>query len=244
VESVVRRSPLVAHVALLGWLMLQQPHLDALISLLDQPVEMVFETAVEPAPASPLPVPASPDLPPEPATPVPPLPEPAPETAKLPTPVVAAPAAPAPPVLGALILPPPRPKLATARPLRPALPIAPAPQASTGLASPAPPPPALPAAAAAVDSGWRTALGSWLAAHKRYPERARLRGDEGTVGIRFTVDAAGRVLEVTVVHSSGSTLLDDAVREMLAGQRVPPFPPSMTPAQRVVPVNIRFQLEQ
>jgi len=87
-------------------------------------------------------------------------------------------------------------------------------------------------------------LGSWLATHKRYPERARLRGDEGTVGIRFTVDAAGRVLELTVVHSSGSTLLDDAAREMLAGQRVPPFPPSMTLAQTVVPVNIRFQLEQ
>ncbi len=87
-------------------------------------------------------------------------------------------------------------------------------------------------------------MGSWLAAHKRYPERARLRGDEGTVGIRFTVDAAGRVLEVAVVHSSGSTLLDDAAREMLAGQRVPPFPPSMTLAQTVVPVNIRFQLEQ
>ncbi len=87
-------------------------------------------------------------------------------------------------------------------------------------------------------------MGHWLAARKSYPERARLRGDEGTVGVRFTVDAAGRVLEVAVVHSSGSTLLDDAAREMLAGQRVPPFPPSMTIAQMVVPVNIRFQLEQ
>ena len=87
-------------------------------------------------------------------------------------------------------------------------------------------------------------MGNWLAAHKRYPERARQRGDEGTVGIRFTVDAAGRVLDVAVTRSSGSTLLDDAAREMLTGQRVPPFPPSMTLAQTAVPVSIRFELEQ
>ena len=87
-------------------------------------------------------------------------------------------------------------------------------------------------------------MGNWLAAHKHYPERARQRGDEGTVGIRFTVDAAGWVLDVAVVRSSGSSLLDDAARDMLTGQRVPPFPASMTLAQVAVPANIRFQLEQ
>ncbi len=87
-------------------------------------------------------------------------------------------------------------------------------------------------------------MGSWLAAHKHYPERARQRGDEGTVGIRFTVDAGGRVLDVAVTRSSGSSLLDDAARDMLAGQRVPPFPASMTLAQIALPVSIRFQLEQ
>jgi len=232
--------------------MLQRSHLEALVNLPDQPVEMMFETVAEPVSASLPPAAVNPDLPPEPAMPAPPSPEPVlepeSEPAKPPTPPIAAPAVAAP----AMRVPPvpaqpvlsPRPKPAAARPSRPALPIAPAPQASTGLAVPASPPPASPAAAATVDSGWRTALGSWLATHKRYPERARLRGDEGTVGIRFTVDAAGRVLELTVVHSSGSTLLDDAAREMLAGQRVPPFPPSMTLAQTVVPVNIRFQLEQ
>ena len=87
-------------------------------------------------------------------------------------------------------------------------------------------------------------MGAWLAAHKRYPERARQRGDEGIVGIRFTVDAGGHVLDVAVVRSSGSVLLDDAARDMLAGQRVPPFPPSMAFAQTTLPVSIRFQLEQ
>ena len=95
-----------------------------------------------------------------------------------------------------------------------------------------------------MEPGWRAALGSWLASHKRYPEQARQRGDEGTVGVRFTVDATGRVTDVAITRSSGSSLLDDAVRDMLAGQRVPPFPAGMTQAQMTVPANIRFQLER
>ncbi len=87
-------------------------------------------------------------------------------------------------------------------------------------------------------------MNNWLAARKRYPLQARKRGDEGTVGIRFTVDPTGRVLDVAISRSSGSTLLDNAARDMLAGQRVPPFPSGMVLAMTTVPVNIRFQLEQ
>lgn len=87
-------------------------------------------------------------------------------------------------------------------------------------------------------------MSGWLAARKRYPEQARQRGDEGTVGVRFTVDPTGRVLDVAITRSSGSTLLDNAARDMLAGQRVPPFPSGMILAMTTVPVNIRFQLEQ
>ena len=87
-------------------------------------------------------------------------------------------------------------------------------------------------------------MGSWLAARKRYPQYAMQRGDEGTVGIRFTVDTTGRVLDVAITRSSGSMLLDNAARDMLAGQRVPPFPSGMTLPLTTVPVDIRFQLEQ
>lgn len=86
-------------------------------------------------------------------------------------------------------------------------------------------------------------MSSWLAARKRYPQQAMQRGDEGTVGVRFTVDPTGRVLDVAITRSSGSTLLDNAARDMLAGQRVPPFPSGMTLALTTVPVNIRFELE-
>jgi len=47
--SIVRRSPIAAslavHVAALGWLMLQRPHLGALADAPDRPVEMMFEAA-------------------------------------------------------------------------------------------------------------------------------------------------------------------------------------------------------
>lgn len=242
-------ASLAAHVAVLAWLMLQMSHLAPLAETLDQPIEVLFEVAdATPAPPSaPVATPPEPtaDLPvtaaPAPVS-EPPAPAPTPELLEPPASVIPAPTSPAVPVRPAA---PPKPN--PPRPSRPAPAAAVPPVQSTPASRYTPPPAAAapPSASAAVtDPGWRAALGSWLAAHKRYPEQARRRGDEGTVGVRFTVDAAGRVLEVAVTRSSGSTLLDDAAREMLAGQRVPPFPPSMTLAQTTVPVNIRFQLEQ
>lgn len=257
----------MAHMALLGWLMLQPPHPHLSAITFEQPVEMIFETLAESAPDGPPPA-AAPNLPSEPAAPVPP--DPVPQALAMPSPAQApseptpepieppAPApepiqpTPAPSAMTPHSAPLPRPKPALARPSRPAMPAVPAPgvsqagPATQAAPSPVARAPAAPLVAVAVttDPGWRTALGNWLAAHKRYPERARQRGDEGTVGIRFTVDAGGRVLDVAVVRSSGSILLDDAARDMLAGQRVPPFPASMTLAQTTLPVDIRFQLEQ
>jgi len=58
------------------------------------------------------------------------------------------------------------------------------------------------------------------------------------------VDPTGRVVDVAISRSSGSMLLDNAARDMLAGQRVPPFPSGMILALTTVPVDIRFQMEQ
>ncbi len=235
---------LLIHAALLGWLMLVHP--TSVRSVPDQPIEIVFEAASEPEP-DPMPsVDATPDLLPEPGAPEPtaePSAEPAPEPNKQ-SPTLAPPALPP-----SLVIPsPPRPKPVAVRPPRPASPAASAALVPNGqpvmTAPPVAAPPATPPVATAADPGWRIALGGWLAAHKRYPERARQRGDEGTVGVRFTVNAAGRVLDVAVTSSSGSALLDDAARAMLSGQQVPPFPPSMSLAQLIVPVSIRFRLEQ
>jgi len=237
---------------LLGWTLLHWPHPELSVDVPDQSIEMLFEAVAEVPPeiipraaAMPdlVPDPIAPYLDPEPSTQTvfePPSSTLAPEPVEPPTPAVPTPVTSTAPVR---TLPS---KSAPSRPPRPVpaatLPLPNAPTSrSTSPSAAAPAPPASPAA---TDSGWRAALSGWLAAHKRYPDQARRRGDEGTVGVRFTVDAAGRVLDVAVIRSSGSALLDDAAREMLSGQRVPPFPPSMTLAQTIVPVNIRFQLEQ
>jgi len=82
-----------------------------------------------------------------------------------------------------------------------------------------------------------------LAAHKRYPEAARMRGIEGVVGVSFTAEHDGRVLDVTITRSSGFPVLDNSVRDMLAGQRVPAFPAGM-PQQASLSLAIRYTLEQ
>ena len=164
-------------------------------------------------------------------------------------PVLSVPARPATNALPAIR--PSKTRPTASHPAPAAAPVNPAPMASAAPLArpalvPAAPPAVVPASApaAATDPGWRSALTRWLANHKRYPERARQRGDEGTVVLRITVDLTGRVLDVAVARSSGSPILDDAARDMLAGQRVPPFLPGMTQAQLTTPASIRFMLEE
>lgn len=97
--------------------------------------------------------------------------------------------------------------------------------------------------AAAVAVVWRAALLAWVQAHKEYPRAARLRGVEGIVGVRVTVAADGRVGAVVVEGSSGSELLDGAVRRMLEGAQVPPFPPGMAPGAREEALRVGFSLQ-
>ena len=46
-------------------------------------------------------------------------------------------------------------------------------------------------------ANYSTMISAWLEAHKRYPESARERGEESSVGLSFRVDCSGRVLEHT-----------------------------------------------
>ncbi len=85
-------------------------------------------------------------------------------------------------------------------------------------------------------------VSAWLEAHKRYPTYARERGEEGSVGLRFRVDRFGRVLDHTLLSSSGYADLDGGVDEMMRGAQLPPFPAGMTMSQIEVSVKIRFNL--
>ncbi len=85
-------------------------------------------------------------------------------------------------------------------------------------------------------------LAAWLNSHKRYPERARERGEEGRAVLRFAVERNGRVAEYAVVKGTGYPDLDAAVAEMMRGAVLPPFPADMTQPRIEVSVTIRFSL--
>lgn len=103
--------------------------------------------------------------------------------------------------------------------------------------------PAAPASAA-ISPSWRSGLAAWLQQHKTYPERARARGQEGTVVVRFSLARDGRVNDVSVLHGSGSELLDNAAATLLRDAHVPPFPAEMPQQQATITLGIRYELER
>jgi protein TonB len=93
-----------------------------------------------------------------------------------------------------------------------------------------------------VSPGYRALLGAWLESHKRYPESARERGEEGRAVLQFAVDRSGRIIDFAVIRSSGYPDLDAAVESMMRGVSLPPFPADMTQSSIRVSVAIRFSL--
>lgn len=65
-------------------------------------------------------------------------------------------------------------------------------------------------------------LSAWFEQHRQYPRSARLRRQEGTVLLYFTIDGQGKLLEYRIERSSGVQALDQEVRDML--KRASPFP--------------------
>ena len=66
---------------------------------------------------------------------------------------------------------------------------------------------------------------------KRYPARARRRGDEGTVILAFTLNRDGSLKQYAIKQSSGSKALDLEVKKLI--RRAAPFP--------AIPANISQQ---
>ena len=95
-----------------------------------------------------------------------------------------------------------------------------------------------------VSPGYEALLGAWLNSHKRYPESARERGEEGRAVLHFAVERSGRVIESAVIRSSGYPDLDAALEEMMRGATLPPFPADMPQPSISVSVTIRFSLER
>jgi len=81
---------------------------------------------------------------------------------------------------------------------------------------------------------------AWLERHKRYPDQARKRRQEGIVTVEFAIDGEGRVVAHRVVGASGVELLDDEARSLLV--RASPLPPPPDGTGRSFQLPIVFSL--
>jgi len=72
---------------------------------------------------------------------------------------------------------------------------------------------------------------------------ARRRREQGRATVRFTVDRDGQLQDVSILTSTGSAILDEAIDHMLHDAHVPPFPPAMGQTTVTVTVQIRYALQ-
>lgn len=88
-----------------------------------------------------------------------------------------------------------------------------------------------------------TRIQAWLESHKRYPRRARLLRQEGTVVLHFVMDREGRLEGYRIRRSSGYELLDHAVRAMIErAQPLPKMPASLPQPRLEIVVPVEFIL--
>ncbi len=83
-------------------------------------------------------------------------------------------------------------------------------------------------------------LVAWLDRHKRYPDAARRRREEGVVVVEFAIDGRGRVMSHRLLGASGNPLLDAEAEALLA--RASPLPAPPDGAGRSFQVPIVFAL--
>jgi len=84
-------------------------------------------------------------------------------------------------------------------------------------------------------------ISAWLESHKRYPESARERGEEGSAALRFRIDRSGHVLDYRYA-STGHADLDAGLDALMRGAQLPPFPPGMTAERVEISVTMQFNL--
>ncbi|MBV9375009.1 MAG: energy transducer TonB [Alphaproteobacteria bacterium] len=92
-----------------------------------------------------------------------------------------------------------------------------------------------------VTVSYQAMISAWLESHKRYPESARERGEEGSAALRFRIDRSGRVLDYSY-RSTGYADLDAGLDEMLRGAQLPPFPPGITASRIEITLTMGFKL--
>lgn len=132
------------------------------------------------------------------------------------------------------VIPPPTP------PQPPVDAIAPQQQdASVAAAPPSPPLPAGPRETTPGRDSWEGRVMARLERFRRYPNAARARRQEGVVQLRVSLARDGSLLALSLEHSSGSALLDQAALDTF--RRAAPLP--KVPDERAVPVELSFPVE-
>lgn len=101
--------------------------------------------------------------------------------------------------------------------------------------------PAPPASQASSDKepSWEAKLLAHLEKHRRYPAASRARRDQGVAHVRFRMNRAGRVLDTTLIRSSGIPELDRAALSTI--RRAQPLPP--IPDGRPDPLDLSVPVE-
>ncbi|RIV82245.1 TonB family protein [Aurantiacibacter xanthus] len=89
---------------------------------------------------------------------------------------------------------------------------------------------------------WEARLLAHLEHYRRFPARARVARQQGTVQIRFRMNRAGSVLTASVVNGSGFTTLDQAALDTL--KRAEPLPgiPTDMPDEVELTIPVEFYL--
>jgi protein TonB len=109
--------------------------------------------------------------------------------------------------------------------------------------TPAAPTPGTSDIPASIRAYWQKAVLSHLSRFKRYPDAARVRRIEGIVKVEFTIDREGRLLNLHVAQSSGSSTLDAEALATLRRADPLPAPPAKaaeTVFYLVLPIQFRI----
>lgn len=91
---------------------------------------------------------------------------------------------------------------------------------------------------------WEKQVVDILSRNKRYPADSMSMGEEGTAVVAFTLDRSGHLINSRIDQSSGSTLLDNEVIDLLnRTQPFPSLPSDYVGTQIKLSLPIRFSLK-
>ncbi len=85
-------------------------------------------------------------------------------------------------------------------------------------------------------------LSEFIETHKYYPEGAARNGEEGSATVRLTVMRDGTVRALSLVASSGSSLLDAAWEAVFRDNRLPAFTDDMPGAEQTFTLTLNYEL--